>query len=73
MYPPEVGQPEGKLRLLYEAAPMAFIVEQAGGRASTGTRDVRDIQPTELHQRVPIYIGSKDYVDLAEEILATVE
>lgn len=70
MYPPEKTQPEGKLRLLYEAAPMAFIVEQAGGRASTGTRDVQDIQPTELHQRVPIYIGSKEYVDLAEEMLA---
>lgn len=73
MYPPEQAQPEGKLRLLYEAAPMAFIVEQAGGRASTGTGDIRDIQPTELHQRVPIYIGSTEYVDLAEEMLASGE
>lgn len=73
MYPPEQAQPEGKLRLLYEAAPMAFIVEQAGGRASTGTGDIRDIQPTELHQRVPIYIGSTEYVDLAEEMLASDE
>jgi len=73
MYPTETAQPEGKLRLLYEAAPMAFIVEQAGGRASTGTTDIRDIQPTGLHQRVPIYIGSKEFVDLAEEMLAADE
>ena len=73
MYPPDAAQPEGKLRLLYEAAPMAFIVEQAGGRASTGTHDVKDIVPTELHQKVPIYIGSREFVDLAEEMLAVDE
>ena len=70
MYPSEVAKPEGKLRLLYEAAPMAFILEQAGGRASTGTQEVRDIVPTALHQRVPIYAGSREFVDMAEEMLA---
>ena len=70
MYPPERSRPDGKLRLLYEAAPMAFIIEQAGGRASTGTQNIRDIQPTELHQRVPIYLGSRELVELAEEMLA---
>ena len=70
MYPPEKSRPDGKLRLLYEAAPMAFIIEQAGGRASTGTQNIRDIQPTELHQRVPIYLGSRELVEFAEEMLA---
>jgi len=70
MYPSDVAKPEGKLRLLYEAAPMAFILEQAGGRASTGTQEVRDIVPTSLHQRVPIYAGSREFVDMAEEMLA---
>jgi len=70
MYPPEKAQPEGKLRLLYEAAPMAMIIEQAGGRASTGTEDINDITPTGLHQRVPIYMGSKEFVALSEEMLA---
>ncbi|BCO08910.1 fructose-1,6-bisphosphatase class 1 [Desulfolithobacter dissulfuricans] len=61
-------KPEGKLRLLYEAAPMAMIVEQAGGRAITDDgRDILDIQPTGLHQRVPLIIGSKEDVDLAEK------
>jgi fructose-1,6-bisphosphatase I len=69
MYPSEKNRPEGKLRLLYEAAPMAFIVEQAGGRASTGSQNIEDVQPTELHQRVPVYLGSKELVDLAEEML----
>lgn len=69
MYPSEENRPEGKLRLLYEAAPMAFIVEQAGGRASTGSQNIEDVQPTELHQRVPVYLGSKELVDLAEEML----
>lgn len=70
MYPMEAEKPEGKLRLLYEAAPMAMIIEQAGGRASTGTMDVMDVVPTSLHQRVPIYMGSREFVDLAERMLA---
>jgi fructose-1,6-bisphosphatase I len=70
MYPADTASPNGKLRLLYEAAPLAFIAEQAGGRASTGTMDIRDVVPDQLHQRVPLYIGSKEYVDLAEQYLA---
>lgn len=57
----------GKLRLLYEAAPLAMIVEQAGGKASTGKDRILDIQPNELHQRVPLIIGSKKEVELYEE------
>ncbi len=62
MYPGEVGKPEGKLRLLYECAPMAFLAEQAGGAASDGKGRVLDIVPTKLHQRTPIFIGSPDDV-----------
>src|SRR5207247_499217 len=50
--------PKGKLRLLYEASPLAMIVEQAGGAASTGEQRILDIQPTSLHERVPLIIGS---------------
>ena len=61
-------KPEGKLRLLYEAAPLAMVVEQAGGRAITDDgRRILDIEPRELHQRVPLIIGSKEEVDLAEQ------
>jgi fructose-1,6-bisphosphatase I len=70
MYPPEARKPEGKLRLLYEAAPMAFLVEQAGGRATDGHRELLEIQPTSLHQRTPLYVGSKALVDRAGEYLA---
>lgn len=62
LYPPTAKAPKGKLRLLYECNPMAFIVEQAGGTASTGEKRVMDIKPTELHQRIPIIIGSKKMV-----------
>ncbi|HEY6880880.1 MAG TPA: class 1 fructose-bisphosphatase [Polyangiales bacterium] len=58
-YPPDVKNKSGKLRLMYEAAPLAFLVEQAGGAASTGEQRVLEIEPRELHQRVPLYIGSK--------------
>ena len=54
--------PKGKLRLLYEASPLAMIVEQAGGAASTGAERIMDIQPTSLHQKVPLIIGSRDDV-----------
>ena len=70
MYPGESENPVGKLRLQYEASPMAMIAEQAGGRASTGTMDIMDVQPGSLHQRIPLYIGSKSFVDLADEMLA---
>jgi len=55
----------GKLRLMYEANPMAFIVEQAGGAATTGLTRILDIQPESLHQRVPVFLGSKNEVELA--------
>ncbi|MFQ5967224.1 MAG: class 1 fructose-bisphosphatase [Acidimicrobiia bacterium] len=72
LYPAEPtpdGKATGKLRLLYEAAPMAFVVEQAGGRASTGTERILDIDPTSHHQRVPFVIGSPEDVALAEEFI----
>lgn len=72
MYPLDYKNPEqpsGKLRLLYEASPMAFIFEQAGGRASDGYRNIMEIQPTRLHQRTPLFIGSKFEVDLAEQFI----
>jgi fructose-1,6-bisphosphatase I len=62
-------KPHGKLRLLYEAAPLAFIAEQAGGRASDGTQDIMRIQPESLHQRVPLFIGSREDVDKAEQFI----
>jgi len=72
MYPADTRDPKkphGKLRLLYEAAPLAFIVEQAGGRASDGRQDILQIQPESLHQRVPLFIGSREDVDKAEEFI----
>jgi fructose-1,6-bisphosphatase I len=59
--------PKGKLRLLYEAAPLAMVVEQAGGSASTGAQRILDIQPTSLHQKVPLIIGSREDVALYEK------
>ncbi|MCB9707592.1 MAG: class 1 fructose-bisphosphatase [Myxococcales bacterium] len=69
-YPASRSFPEGKLRLLYEAAPLAMLAEAAGGRASTGTERMLDIEPTTLHQRVPLFIGSDDDVRDAEAFLA---
>ena len=59
LYPPTQGQPGGKLRLLYEANPLAFIAEQAGGMASSGTGSILDIKPEGIHQRTPFMVGSK--------------
>ena len=70
MYPADRKNPNGKLRLLYEAAPLSFICEHAGGRGSNGHRAICDIQPTALHQKTPLYLGSREMVDLAEEYLA---
>lgn len=70
MYPASQRDPEGKLRLMYEANPMAFIVEQAGGRASTGDQRILDVQPERLHQRIPLFIGSEAMVSKVEEFLA---
>ncbi|MGZ3462726.1 MAG: class 1 fructose-bisphosphatase [Gemmatimonadaceae bacterium] len=69
-YPANEKTPKGKLRLLYEANPLAFIVEQAGGAASDGHTRILDAVPTELHQRTPLYIGSKTEVELANSILS---
>jgi fructose-1,6-bisphosphatase I len=69
MYPPDTRNPRGKLRLLYEAAPLALIAEAAGGRASDGQQDILDIQPESLHERTPLYIGSAHLVDTAERFL----
>jgi fructose-1,6-bisphosphatase I len=63
MYPADTRHKEGRLRLLYEANPMAFIVEQAGGAATDGHRRILDITPEKLHQRVPVILGSKNEVE----------
>jgi len=73
MYPADSKSPNGKLRLLYEAAPLAMIAEQAGGKATDGRRDIRSIEPTALHQRCPLYMGDANWVDLAGEYLAMEE
>lgn len=62
MYPGTKEAPNGKLRLLYESSPMAYIVEQAGGQATTGTTRILDLQPKKIHERCPVYMGSKDDV-----------
>ncbi len=69
-YPASTKHPQGKLRLLYEAAPLAFIAEQAGGYASDGHQNILDIEPQSLHQRTPLYIGNREAVEKAEEYLA---
>ncbi|MCD4653782.1 class 1 fructose-bisphosphatase [bacterium] len=65
LYPADSSAPQGKLRYLYEAAPLAFITEQAGGKATDGQMDIMKIVPTKLHQRIPLVIGSADEVDVA--------
>jgi fructose-1,6-bisphosphatase I len=69
LYPGETDRPEGKLRLLYEANPLAFVVEQAGGKASTGTSRIMEVEPKKLHQRVPLIIGSRRDVEQAEAFI----
>ncbi len=69
-YPADSRKASGKLRLLYEATPLAFIVEQAGGYASDGCHRILDIQPESLHQRVPLFIGNRDLVEKAEEFIS---
>lgn len=70
IYPTTSSSPNGKLRLLYECNPMAFIVEQAGGVASDGFNRILEIEPTELHQRTSIFIGSPAMVKVAEDLMA---
>ena len=72
MYPGEVSDPRkahGKLRLLYECSPLALLAEQAGGYASDGVGPILNIQPTSLHQRVPLFIGNRELVMKAEEMV----
>ncbi|MCF7559381.1 class 1 fructose-bisphosphatase [Sabulilitoribacter multivorans] len=69
MYPQGSKNPKGKLRLLYECNPMAFLAEQANGKASDGFTRIMDIEPTELHQRVPFICGSKNMVEKCEEFM----
>ena len=70
MYPSTFKTPKGKLRLLYECNPMAFITEQAGGYASNGRTRILEMKPTELHERTPFYCGSKNMVKKVEEFIA---
>jgi fructose-1,6-bisphosphatase I len=66
LYPAEARKPQGKLRLLYEAAPLAFLAEQAGGYASNGRQSILDVEPLTLHQRTPLFIGNRSLVEMAE-------
>jgi fructose-1,6-bisphosphatase I len=70
IYPLTASAPKGKLRLVYECNPMAFIIEQAGGKASNGYDRILELEVTELHQRSAIFIGSKNMVTKAEEMMA---
>lgn len=70
MYPDDEQNPDGKLRLLYEAAPLSFICEKAGGSATNGRQDILSIAPEGLHQRTPLYMGASEWVDLAGRFIA---
>ncbi len=70
LYPPTQSAPNGKLRLMYECNPMAFLVEQAGGSAHSGSERILQVAPTELHQRVPVIMGSKNMVNKVLEFIA---
>jgi len=70
MYPADVDHPQGKLRLLYEAAPLAMVVEEAGGKASDGKRPILEIEPAELHQRTPLFMGSSSLMDTVHDYLS---
>lgn len=66
MYPGTTDKPKGKLRLLYECNPLAFMIEKSGGRSTNGIKRILEVQPTELHQRSPFFIGSKNMMDELE-------
>ncbi|RLB74305.1 MAG: class 1 fructose-bisphosphatase [Deltaproteobacteria bacterium] len=72
-YPHLQGKPEGKLRVLFELNPMAFLIEQAGGAASDGRKPILDLQPQQIHERSPVFIGCKKDVALAEELIRQLE
>ena len=69
MYPGDSRNPNGKLRLMYECNPVAFIIEQAGGKAIDGKQRILDINPDNLHQRVPIFVGSEEDVNIVEKFM----
>lgn len=69
-YPADTKSPNGKLRMLFEAQPMSFIIEQAGGYASNGREPILGLQATALHQRTPLYVGNRELVEKAEEFIA---
>jgi fructose-1,6-bisphosphatase I len=64
-----IDKPQGKLRLLYEAIPLAFLAEQAGGYGSDGAQNILDIAPRELHQRAPFFVGNRELVEQAEAFI----
>ena len=68
-YPSDKKNKNGKLRLLYEASPMAFLIEQAGGKATTGEEDILKVKPSDIHQRVPVFLGSKKEINQLLEFL----
>ncbi len=68
-YPSDIKNKNGKLRLLYEASPMAFLIEQAGGKATDGKQDILKIKPTDIHQRTPVFLGSKKEIDQLMEFI----
>ncbi len=70
IYPTTTKSPNGKLRLLYECNPLAFIIEQAGGKATTGYKRIMELDIKELHQRTPLFLGSADMVEKAMEFMA---
>ena len=69
-YPSDVHQPHGKLRLVYEAQPLAFIAHHAGAYASDGTQAILDVQPAHLHERIPLFLGNRELVEQAERFLS---
>ena len=73
MYPGDSRNPKGKLRLMYECTPFAFIIEAAGGRATDGKRRILEIQPESLHERTPVFMGSEEDVKMVEAFMAREE
>jgi fructose-1,6-bisphosphatase I len=71
MYPADTKNQKGKLRLLYEASPVAMVIEEAGGASSNGETSILNVEPTELHQRTPVYLGTKSLVRQVEASLRT--
>ena len=69
-YPADVNRKEGRLRLMYEANPLGYVAEQAGGAASTGYQRILDIVPEQLHQRTPLILGNKDVVEETASVIS---